>query len=130
MQEVINQLYSLRVAGVNLHLESAPFTFTTANFPTLFIRNITFNMNYNSTLTNTRNVSTISCEYVIIVEPIKQNRPQKNYQTSRELMVNFVNAVESSEFQLNVNSVNIKEDFEMTEESVFFVIVAEVNCNI
>jgi hypothetical protein len=45
-------------------------------------------------------------------------------------MVNFVNAVESSEFQLNVNSVNIKEDFEMTEESVFFVIVAEVNCNI
>lgn len=130
MQEVINQLYSLRVAGVSLHLESAPFTFTTANFPTLFIRNITFNMNYNSTLTNTRNVSTISCEYVIIVEPIKQNRPQKNYQTSRELMVNFVNAVESSEFQLNVNSVNIKEDFEMTEESVFFVIVAEVNCNI
>ena len=130
MQDVINQLYSLRVTGVNVHLENAPFTFVTANFPMMFIRQMTFNMNYNSTLTNQRNVSTVTCEYVIIVEPLKQNKPQRNYEKGRELMVNFVSAVESSQFLLNVNSVNIKEDFEMTEESAFFVIVAEINCNI
>lgn len=130
MQEVINQLYSLRVSGVNVHLESPPFVFTTANFPTMFIRQMSFNMNYNSTFTNERNISTVTCEYVIIVEPLKQNKPQKNYQKGRELMVNFVSAVESSQFSLNVNSVIIKEDFEMTEESAFFVIIAEVNCNI
>jgi len=130
MQEVINQLYSLRVTGVNLHLENAPFTFVTANFPMMFIRQMTFNMNYNSTLTNQRNISTVTCEYVILVEPLKQNKPQKNYEKGRELMVNFVSAVESSQFALNVNTVNIKEDFEMTEESAFFVIIAEVQCSI
>jgi hypothetical protein len=130
MQEIINQLYALRVTGVNVHLESAPFVFSTANFPTMFIRNLTFNVNYNSTLTNQRNISTVSCEYIIIVEPIKQNKPQKNYEKARELMVNFISAVESSDFKLNVNTVVIKEDFEMTEDNVFFVIIAEINCNI
>lgn len=133
VEQTLNTLYSIRVDGVRTHAKFPPYTFSTASYPLLFIRNIGFQMKFRQTLSgmvelsSANQVSTGTCEVVIVVESFKQGTAAQNYEKSRELMNSLVTAFLESDLLLSDDGIDVKEDFELTGDTALFVVIANVS---
>lgn len=127
IDNAISKLYSIRVVGVNNHQKFLPYNFSTGTFPMLFIRNMQFDLEFGSNLSNEVNLSTGQAEIVIVVEAFKQGSSVQNYEKSRQLISSLADAIISSPLLLSSEGVSIKEDFELTGDTVLFVVIATCN---
>jgi hypothetical protein len=127
IDEMVNKFYAIRVKGVSTHLENAPYTFSTANFPLLFIRNFKFNLGFGGNFLNGLTLSSGEAQIVIVVEAFKQGTSVQNYAKSRELISNLADALNNSGLRIDSRGIEIREDFELTGDTVLFVVVADVS---
>lgn len=133
IDDMLNKFYNIRVKGVNTHLPNAPYTFSTANFPLLFVRNFKFNLNYEGNLSNSLAASsslTLSsgeAQVVVVIEAFKQGTSVQNYTKSREIISNLADAFLASGLLVDSDGIEIREDFESTGDTVLFVVIADVS---
>lgn len=134
IDDVYTKLYALRVNGVKTHQKFPPYTFNTSDYPLLFFRNIELNMFYKSALKNNSiggrptmlGISSIKAELIIILEAFRQGTSVKNYSKSREIMNSLVDAINSSDLIIDVETMLIKEDFEISGDTVLYVIKSDI----
>jgi hypothetical protein len=137
ISDIYTKLYEIRVAGVKTHEKYPPYTFNTADYPLLFFRNIKIILNYEESLTlslanlpSSLDVSTGTAEMVVIVESFRQGTSVQNYAKSRDLVNAIADALNSSDIVIDVDGVEIEEDFELTGDTVLFVIKTKINFRI
>lgn len=137
ISDIYTKLYEIRVAGVKTHEKYPPYTFNTADYPLLFFRNIKIILNYEGSLTlslvnppSSLDVSTGTAEMVVIVESFRQGTSVQNYAKSRDLVNAIADALNSSDIVIDVDGVEIEEDFELTGDTVLFVIKTKINFRI
>jgi len=101
----------------------------------LFFRNIKLNLQYSASLEyslaggipSTLDLSTGSAEMIVIVESFRQGTSVQNYAKSRELINAIADAVNASNITIDVDGVEIEEDFELTGDTVLFVVKCKIN---
>ncbi len=137
ISDIYDKLYLIRVEGVKTHEKYPPYTFNTAQYPLLFFRNIKIILNYEasqslslSTPPSSLDVSTGTAEMVVIVESFRQGTSVQNYGKSRELVNAIADALNNSDIVIDVDGVEIEEDFELTGDTVLFVIKTKINFRI
>ena len=67
---------------------------------------------------------------VVIVESFRQGTSVQNYAKSRELVNAIADALNASDIVIDVDGVEIEEDFELTGDTVLFVIKTKINFRI
>jgi len=135
VDDIYTKLYDIRVAGVKTHEKYPPYTFNTASYPLLFFRNIKLNLQYSASLEyslaggipSTLDLSTGSAEMIVIVESFRQGTSVQNYAKSREIINAIADAVNASNITIDVDGVEIEEDFELTGDTVLFVVKCKIN---
>lgn len=129
IDDAINRIYEIRVPNVKLHLQNAPYNFNTATFPLLFIRNLKFNLEFGSNFSNAIDLSnsTGECEIVVVIEAFKQGTAAQNYIKSREIISALAESIVNSSMRLENDGIEVREDFELTGDTVLFVVIANVN---
>lgn len=135
IDDIYTKLYAIRVAGVKTHERYPPYTFNTAEYPLLFFRNVKFNLEYSASLEysfagstpSTLDLSTGSAEMIIIVESFRQGTSAQNYAKSRVLLNAVADAINSSDITIDTDGVEIEEDFELTGDTVLFVVKCKIN---
>lgn len=129
IDDAINRIYEIRVPSVKLHLQNAPYNFNTATFPLLFIRNLKFNLEFGSNFGNAIDLSnsTGECEIVVVIEAFKQGTAAQNYTKSREIISALAESIVNSSMRLENDGIEVREDFELTGDTVLFVVIANVN---
>ena len=137
ISDIYTKLYQIRVAGVKTHEKYPPYTFNTAEYPLLFFRNIKIILNYEASqslsldvIPTSLDVSTGTAEMVVIVESFRQGTSVQNYGKSRELVNAIADALNASDIVIDVDGVEIEEDFELTGDTVLFVIKTKINFRI
>jgi len=137
ISDIYTKLYQIRVAGVKTHEKYPPYTFNTAEYPLLFFRNIKIILNYEASqslsldvIPTSLDVSTGTAEMVVIVESFRQGTSVQNYAKSRELVNAIADALNASDIVIDVDGVEIEEDFELTRDTVLFVIKTKINFRI
>ncbi len=137
ISDIYTKLYQIRVAGVKTHEKYPPYTFNTAEYPLLFFRNIKIILNYEASqslsldvIPTSLDVSTGTAEMVVIVESFRQGTSVQNYAKSRELVNAIADALNASDIVIDVDGVEIEEDFELTGDTVLFVIKTKINFRI
>ncbi len=137
ISDIYTKLYQIRVAGVKTHEKYPPYTFNTAEYPLLFFRNIKIILNYEASqslsldvIPTSLDVSTGTAEMVVIVESFRQGTSVQNYAKSRELVNAIADALNVSDIVIDVDGVEIEEDFELTGDTVLFVIKTKINFRI
>lgn len=129
IDDAIDKIYQIRVPIVKTHLQNAPYNFNTAMFPLLFVRNLRFNLEFGSNFGNAIDLSnsTGECEIVVVIEAFKQGTAAQNYIKSREVISALAEAIVNSSMVLDNDGIAIREDFELTGDTVLFVVIANVN---
>jgi len=135
IDDIYTKLYAIRVVGVKTHKQYPPYTFNTAEYPLLFFRNVKLNLQYSASLEysfsgetpSTLDLSTGSAEMIIIIESFRQGTSTQNYGKSRELINAVADAVNASNITIDVDGVEIEEDFELTGDTVLFVVKCKIN---
>ena len=135
VSDIYDKLYAIRVIGVKTHSKYPPYTFNTAEYPLLFFRNIKLNLEYSASLSyslsgttpSTLDLSGGSAEMIIIVESFRQGTSVQNYAKSRELINAVADAINASDITIDVDGVEIEEDFELTGDTVLFVVKCKIN---
>lgn len=137
ISDIYTKLYQIRVTGVKTHEKYPPYTFNTADYPLLFFRNIKIILNYEASqslsldvIPTSLDVSTGTAEMVVIVESFRQGTSVQNYAKSRELVNAIADALNASDIVIDVDGVEIEEDFELTGDTVLFVIKTKINFRI
>jgi hypothetical protein len=72
-------------------------------------------------------LSSGEAQIVIVVEAFKQGTSVQNYAKSRELISNLADALNNSGLRIDSRGIEIREDFELTGDTVLFVVVADVS---
>lgn len=138
VDDIYTKLYAIRVVGVKKHEKYPPYTFNTAEYPLLFFRNVKLNLEYSASLAynfsgdtpSTLDLSTGSAEMIIIVESFRQGTSVQNYAKSRELINAVADAINDSNITIDTDGVEIEEDFELTGDTVLFVVKTKINFKI
>lgn len=138
IDDIYTKLYAIRVAGVKTHEKYPPYTFNTAEYPLLFFRNVKFNLEYSASLEysfsgatpSTLDLSSGSAEMIIIIESFRQGTSVQNYSKSRQLLNAVADAINASNITIDVDGVEIEEDFELTGDTVLFVVKCKINFSI
>ena len=95
----------------------------------LFIRNLKFNLEFGSNFGNAIDLSnsTGECEIVVVIEAFKQGTAAQNYTKSREIISALAESIVNSSMRLENDGIEVREDFELTGDTVLFVVIANVN---
>lgn len=121
----IADLATLSVTGVTRAYDHTPAQLNTADLPSLYVR-LPSGENQSVTLTALRGLRQATCEVVIAVEPVRQNRNEPNFATCIGLLDALEDAIAANALTWGIDSWSMRVEVDFIGDSDYWLIVAAV----
>ena len=122
----VEKVLNLTIPSVVTMSSSPPGTVTSAQLPYLFVRDAKMETIDRDFVFNRSGLKVITFEICVIIEPSRQNTQPASYTLSRAIMDELSNALETNAADLSLEGYSIEEKFEMSGDTVYFVVVSPV----
>lgn len=128
IQDAIANIINVSYTNIRTKFTSPPAAIgkiSTAQTPVMFARNVALERS-NPSLNFKPGLVNAEVEFVVLVEPGRQNLQVKNYELLRNIMQEFVSLWELNSTDLKIISYNIREGEETVGDTSYFAVLALV----
>lgn len=121
----IADLATLSVTGVTRVYDHTPAQLNTADLPGLYVR-LPSGENQSVTLTALRGLRQATCEVVIAVEPVRQNRNEPNFSTCVGLLDALEDAIAANALTWGIDQWSMRVEVDFIGDTAYWLIVATI----
>lgn len=126
LSEALAAFTALSYPQIKTLLSYPPYTLSTAQMPLAFMRFVEMersqpSLNFRPGLVNG------AAEFIVLIDPSRQNLQSKNYEIVRAIMEEIVSVWEANSEDLQLISYTIEEGSENVDQTNYYSVVAKVN---
>lgn len=121
----VADLATLSVTGVTRAYDHPPAQLNTADLPSLYVR-LPAGENQSVTLAALNGLRQATCEVVIAVEPVRQNRNEPNFATCIGLLDALEDAIATEALAWGVDTWAMRVEVDFVGDTAYWLIVTTV----